>query len=153
MAERTSSTPLLPIPFVGHRSGFLRRTAVATLVTIVLVALCAGVYRSLPWAGVYLAAALWSLGFFAITPFIFKAMLFDRRTGRGRLLIALKLFWMSLMLLFGWWIGTLGLDRTLTGSALVAGVVTPLVVVTLRVLGAPRPARPAADQSTIGHRS
>ncbi len=123
-------------PFTGHKTRFIRRTITVTLITLGLVALTAGVYWSLAWAGWYLFAGAWSLVFFALTPLILKAFLSDGRPYLGLGLVGLKLLWLGLM--YG--AGTLaigsGLSGVLVAGAFFGGVTTPLVVVVLRVLGA-----------------
>jgi hypothetical protein len=122
------------LPFVGHRSPFIRRTVGATLLTLALVALNVAVYKSPMWAGWYLGAGLWALGFFALTPLIVKTLVFEGRAGAGLGLIALKLAWMGLLL--GVCVAGGSADAArLQYSALIAGVTTPLAVVTLRALG------------------
>jgi hypothetical protein len=106
------------------------------LVTSLLVALTVAVYWSPLWAGRYLFSGIWALVFFSLTPLIIKAFLFDGRSLRGLALLGLKLLWVGLMFVvcFNW---PLAEGREiLDGSALVAGVTTPLLVVTLRAIGA-----------------
>lgn len=105
------------------------------LLTVGLVAMTAAVYGYPRWGGYYLFAGVWMLTFLSLTPLILKAMMFDRRAGVGLGLIALKI------LLLGAMIGVLSFwsrreaSRLVLGTALAAGLVTPLLVVVLRVLG------------------
>ena len=123
-------------PFTGHKTRFIRRTITATLITLGLVALTAGVYWSLAWAGWYLFAGVWSLVFFALTPLILKAFLSDGRPFLGLGLVGLKLLWLGLMYGAGNLAIGSGLSGVLVAGAFFGGVTTPLVVVVLRVLGA-----------------
>jgi hypothetical protein len=124
------------MPFVGHKSQFVRRTAWAGVATLLVVALNVAVFKSPQWAGWYLLAGGWALVFFALTPLILKEMLFDRRAGRALGLIGLKLAWVGLMAGICW-IGASrpGASTAIFGTALIAGVTTPLAVVVLGALG------------------
>lgn len=127
--------PTMP-PFTALGSRFIRRTALGSLVTTALVALTAAVYWSPIWAARYLFTGFWALGFFALTPWILKAFMFDGRTLRGLALLGLKFIWMGLLLAvcFAW---PLAEGReVIDGTAIVAGITTPLFVVTLRAIGA-----------------
>ena len=115
---------------------FLKRTFKATLISIVLVVLISSTKMGGKWALDYGAVALWALVFFTLTPLIVKFMLLDERKGLGLLLILAKLGWVCSFgaLLLG--AGEDGPFWALSGSAAVAGVSTPLVVLVLRVAGA-----------------
>jgi hypothetical protein len=125
---------------------FLVRTAVATTVTAALVALFAAVYFDRSWAVRYLLTALWSLGFFGITPMIFKTILLEKRPLAGIGWILFKLLWVALMI---WMVSRWAAIARgpMLGSALIAGVTTPLLVAGLRLGGASmqtsKPAKPA----------
>ena len=122
-------------PFVALQSGFLRRTVAATLITTLLVATVAALKFDAGWGWRYLLTSVWVLVFFGLTAFILKALLFERKIVLGFVLLFVKFAWLlALMVLLGSWsklpVSTMGL-----ATAVVAGVSTPLVVVTLRVLG------------------
>ena len=123
------------IPVAGGAERFLKRTAVATVVTVLLVALFASVYVGGSWAARYLFAGLWALVFFALTPLIFKAMLFERKTVVGLAWIALKFLWLGVLFAVCYW-WALG-EQSTPGEAmaLVAGLTTPLAVAALRGIG------------------
>lgn len=115
---------------------FLKRTFFATLVTIAMVVFVSATYMGGEWALGYGAIALWSLVFFSMTPLILKFMLVEQRKGLGLLLIMAKLSWIFLL---GGALLVTGEDGPyweFPGSAAIAGVSTPLVVLMLRVAGA-----------------
>jgi hypothetical protein len=95
----------------------------------------AAAYGYLHWAGYYLFMGGWTLGFLTLTPLILKAMLFDRQPLVGLLLIGMKiiLLLVALVVLSHW--SRSEPSVKVLGTALVAGGVTPLVVVVLRALG------------------
>jgi len=139
------------MPFVGHKSQFVRRTAWASVATMLCVALIAASCKSPSWAGWYLLAGGWALVFFSLTPLILKEMLFDRRKGRALGLIGLKLAWMGLMTGICWaGASRPGASTAIFGTALVAGITTPLAVVVLRAFGTVIPSRPAQDAKSLG---
>lgn len=107
----------------------------STLVTLALVAGFAIAYGYPRWAGYYLAAGVWALVFLGLTPLVIKAMMFDRRPLLGLGLLAGKFVWLGAMfaLFLHWSRG--GASAKTLGSALIAGVTTPLLVVVLRALG------------------
>ena len=152
-AEATGKTGAPRPPFKVLGSSFLRRTALSSLVATLLVALTVAVYWSPLWAGRYLFSGIWALIFYSLkakrddksiislTPLILKAYLFDGRRWRGLILMGLKLLWMALLFaVCSYWPLAEG-QQALDGSALVAGVTTPLIVVVLRVLGTMTPDR------------
>lgn len=126
--SRAAARPWLSGPF-------LRRTALATLATLGLVAATAVVYwHAGAWAGRYLVAGAWSLVFFGLTPLILKSFLFDRSPAVGLALVGFKVIWMLLIVIIcqRWAAGgSLGVAQ---GSALLAGIVTPLAVACLRAI-------------------
>lgn len=107
----------------------------STLVTLLLVTGFAAAYGYARWAGYYIAAGVWSLVFLGLTPLVIKAMMFDRRPLLGLALLVAKFFWLGAMfaLFMHWSRG--GASARVLGSALIAGVTTPLLVVVLRALG------------------
>ena len=115
-------------------SRFFKRTALATLLTLALVGMMVAVYKSPIWAVYYVFAGIWSLVFLGLTPLIMKTFMYDRRPLVGLALIAAKLVWLgvgAMVCLYG----SSRLGNVLFGSALIAGISTPLVVLTLRALG------------------
>ena len=157
--QQTLPSPRPALPFVALESRFLRRTFWASVVTMVLVALNVAVYINPVWAGWYLVAGAWAMVFFTLTPLILKELLFDRRRGRAIWLVAAKLAWMGLMVGICMVGSRSEAGGKVFGTALVAGITTPLGVVLLRTLGAAM-SRPAAGQSkgqrpaeTLGSRS
>ena len=128
-------TGRLRFSFTAHKSSFIKRSILSTGITLGLVALTVAVYWSRAWAGWYLVSGVWAVVFFALTPLIIKALVFDRRLLAGLSLTALKLIWLGLMLGLCLYATRAGQDSTRLGSALLAGVSTPLVVVVLRALG------------------
>lgn len=133
--ERTGKSATPAIAFTALRTRFLRRTVTATVLTLVLVAMTATAYGYPRWGGYYLFMGLGTLLFLGLTPLVLKAMLFDRRPAVGLLLIGAKVILLLVMFvaLDAWSRREPG--RLLLGTALVAGGVTPLAVVVLRVLG------------------
>jgi hypothetical protein len=124
------------LPFQAFSSRFLKRTVAATFVTLALVAMTAAVYWSPAWAGYYLFAGSWTVVFLGLTPLIVKAFMFDRRPLRGLAYVAGKIAWLAVavLVLAHWSRGQA--SQLLFGTALVAGVTTPLLVILLRALGA-----------------
>lgn len=115
--------------------GFLRRTALATLVTSFLVALFGALNHSPVWGGRYLVFALWSIAFFACSAMIFKNLLFEKNRVGGMLWIAAKLFCLvALMVIPQVWPMD-GPEFRAHAFAMFAGVTTPMAVLVLRVLG------------------
>lgn len=113
----------------------MRRTGFAVLITAGLVALFSGVYYDMEWAGRYLFFALWALGFHALFPLIFKAMM-DRKRGLGMILIGLKVCMLAMILVvIEAWPFPEGPARRPQVLAMLIGVSTPLLVLMLRVLG------------------
>lgn len=103
--------------------------------TLALVAMTAAAYGYFRWAGYYLFMGGWTLGFLTLTPLILKAMMFDRQPLIGLLLIGMKIILLLLaFIVLGHWSRSEPSVKVL-GTALVAGAVTPLVVVVLRALG------------------
>lgn len=103
------------------------------------------------WGGYYLFMGVWSLGFLSLTPLILKAMLFDRQPLIGLVLIGMKiiLVLVAFIVLTHW--SRSEPSVKVLGSALVAGAVTPLAVVVLRVLGgATEPRSEATKPKTEG---
>ena len=140
----TTVQPVRP-PFVALQSAFLRRTVASTLITTLLVATVAALKFDAGWGWRYMQASLWVLIFFGLTALILKALLFERRMVLGFALMAVKFAWLFVLIaLFGHWTAQ-PLSMVALGSSVVAGIATPLVVVTLRVLGSfkfqPRAAR------------
>ena len=123
-------------PFTAWGSRFLRRTALATLATLILVTMTVTVYGIPAWAGYYLATGLWSLVFLALTPLIVKAIMFDRRPLAGLGLAAVKVVWLGLMLAFCLHWSAKAASPMVFKTALIAGVTTPLAVIVLRAVGA-----------------
>ncbi|MCH8332565.1 hypothetical protein IIC65_01415 [Candidatus Sumerlaeota bacterium] len=137
---------------------FLRRTAAATVATLLLVALIGSIY-SIAWGARYLAFSIWSLVFFSLTALILKSMMFDQNRVRGMLFVGLKVLWVMALISipFVWPIE--GADVRSHGIAMVAGITTPLGLVVLRALGflmeprrkglslAPRGAAPSTAKS------
>jgi hypothetical protein len=122
------------IPFIGHKSPFLRRTLWATFATLGLVALNAAVYVGPAWSGWYLLTGLWGVVFFCLTPLILK-QLFEGRHLQALLSGAAKFLWIGLLLAVCALRGD-SLSRDAFAWALVAGISTPLAVAVLRGLGA-----------------
>ncbi|HOR29208.1 MAG TPA: hypothetical protein PLS90_17095 [Candidatus Sumerlaeota bacterium] len=123
-------------PFTALRSAFLRRTAVAIGATACVVAALGAAGLGPRWGGQYFLAALWSTLFLALTPLIIKTMLFDRRMGLGVLLMGAKLGLMVVLYLTcRAWVGGEA-HRLQVMTAVLSGLVTPLLVVTLRAIGA-----------------
>lgn len=148
-----------PIKPRGLDWTFLRGTAVATVVALLLITLFSSVF-SIPWGARYFAFSIWSLVFFSLTALILKSLMFDQKRARGMLFVGLKVLWLMALLLmsFAWPIE--GADIRSHGIAMVAGITTPFAVVVLRALGfligaqrkglslAPRVAAPIAMQSS-----
>ena len=140
---------------VGARR-FLLRTGMAALITSLLVAAFAAVYFSRAWAGRYLASGAWALGFFTLTPLMLKAFLFDHNPFAGMAWLGAKLAAMALAL-YGItpWAGEV--RGPALGSALPAGVSTPLLVAGLRVAGRAlhivKPASATGAPRAVEHRS
>ena len=123
------------IPTSGGAARFLKRTAVATLITVLLVALFTSVYVGGAWAARYLFAGLWALVFFALTPMIFRAMITERKTVEGLVWIAIKFLWLGVLfaVCYRW---ALGAQTSMAEAmGLVAGLTTPLAVAALRGIG------------------
>lgn len=123
-------------PFQALSSRFLKRTVAATFVTLALVAMTAAVYWSPAWAGYYLVTGFWTVVFLGLTSLIIKAFLFDRRTLRGLAYVAGKIALLALALAVLIYWSPNQSNQILFGTALVAGVTTPLLVILLRALGA-----------------
>lgn len=124
------------LSFKGLDAPFLRRTVIATLVTLFLVALSARVYFNGGWAMRYFFSGVWTLMFLGLTPLILKAMIFDQNILLAFALIAAKLALIGVMIAVCiWWSGK-NANAVGFGSSLTAGVSTPLVVVVLRAIGA-----------------
>lgn len=115
--------------------GFLKRTALASVVTTLLVALFSAYYYSPAWGGRYLVFAVWALVFFSLTGVIFQQLAFSTRRAVGFIYIMAKLAWMAVMfvILMVW------PPNTEKGQAevvaMLLGVSTPLIVLVLRALG------------------
>lgn len=126
--------------FAGFTMPFLLRTARSTLITLGLVGAMAAVYlQNFTWAGLYVFCAVAALVFFGLTPLIVKSMLVDRRMLTGALLILMKIAWLGVIFaVLNYWTGLLDdVPRVQTGSAMIAGITTPLIVLVLRALGRP----------------
>lgn len=148
-----------PIRPKGLDWTFLRRTAAATVVISLLIALFSSVYYSMAWGGRYLAFSIWSLVFFSLTALILKSLMLDQNRVRGMVFVGLKVLWVMALISipFVWPIE--GADVRSHGIAMVAGITTPLGVVVLRALGflmeprrkglslAPRGAAPSTAKS------
>lgn len=123
--------------FKGLDAPFLRRTAVAALVALALVALNAAVYFDRAWAGRYLFAGVWTLLFLGLTPLILKELLFaPQRLLRAFGLVGVKLALIAVMIAAClYWTRPGAATPAGFGSSLAAGVSTPLVVLVLRAIG------------------
>lgn len=153
--QPTPAPPPRP-PFTGLRSRFIKRTVLAALATLGLVAMTVAVYGHPAWGLIYLATGVWSLLFLALTPLIIKAFAFDRKPLRGILLIVLKIAWLALM-----FVSCLALSHSRVAglviqTALIAGITTPLAVVALRAAGGAQEQRAGeankkADAGPMGH--
>jgi hypothetical protein len=74
-------------------------------------------------------------------------MMFDRRPALGLALIAFKFCWLGLVFwAFVHW-NRAGASARLPGSALIAGVTTPLAVIVLRAMGGALTPPPGATDS------
>lgn len=125
-------------PGPAATAGFLKRSVISSAAVILMVALFAYVSFDRIWALHYLMFGFWSLGFFGLSGFLIKAMMFDRRPLKGFAFIAGKFL---LLALAGVYLanaapegGERGLNRMLFGT--LAGMLTPLAVVVLRAVGA-----------------
>lgn len=135
MTELNTSRPSAPSAPLGIEWAFLRRTGIATVVTVLLIALFSALYYDLAWAGRYLFFGLWSITFFASSAMIFKTMLFERRRALGFVFIALKIATLvaaALVLMF--WRVPEQLVRA-HSLAMLFGILTPFTVLILRTLG------------------
>jgi hypothetical protein len=138
----TTTTPQVNVrprrarpPFVALEGGFLRRSALASIVAALVVASMAALYFDPLWGWQYLLTALWALVFYTLTPLILKALMFDGRTLLGLGLMVGKLIWMGLIfwVISGW--ATAGDSRGVVVTGVLAGILTPLAVVSLRLIG------------------
>ncbi len=135
MTESNTAQPSAPAVPLGIEWAFLRRTGIATVATVLLIALFSAVYYDLAWAARYVFFGLWSITFFASSAMIFKYMLFERRRALGFASIALKLATLvvaALVLLF--WRVPEQLVRA-HSLAMLFGILTPFIVLILRTLG------------------
>jgi hypothetical protein len=122
-------------PFVAFPSPFLRRTVLAILATLGMVASVSAVYFDPGWAMIYLISGSWALLSFGLTPFLFKYLLFEKRIVPGLALIFFKLALVAALIgLLALWSRS-GMNGARMAGALVAGITTPLAVVTLRAVG------------------
>lgn len=114
---------------------FLRRTALATVITSVTVALFTAVYYSMTWGARYLIFALWSMTFFSFTALIIKYFVVRASRIMGLLFMVGKLACLGLMvgLLMVWPPNESELRSQ--GLAMILGIGTPFIVLILRVLG------------------
>ncbi len=143
MTETINSSAQDGPAFKGLEAPFLRRTAIATLLTLALVFLNAWVYFDRGWAYRYLFTGIWTLLFLGLTPLILKEMLFTRRVLHAFALIGAKLLLLALMVAaFVVWSKAKPGAASL-GSSLTAGVSTPLVVIVLRAIGSQMKSTPA----------
>jgi len=71
-----------------------------------------------------------------LTPLIVKALVFDRRRMLGLALLAGKLAWAAMFIIVCWHWSRGETHPVRLGSALLAGVTTPFVVLVLRAVGA-----------------
>ena len=133
MQTETSSEKSSPAAALDW--AFLRRTALATLITSGIVALFASVYFSMAWGARYLVFALWSMAFFSFTALIIKYFVVRANRVMGLLFMAGKLACLGLMvgLLMAWPINESEVRSQ--GVAMVLGIGTPFMVLVLRVLG------------------
>jgi hypothetical protein len=132
MTDPDNRAPTGAPPFLALQSPFLRRSVRSTLVTLALVGMTVAVYWSRGWAIQYVASGLWTLGFLILTPLVMKALMFDGRPLTGLGLLMLKIGWLGLAVA----LAVAGREQWVWRPlALVAGVTTPLAVLTLRALG------------------
>lgn len=117
-------------------AGFIRRTIVATLVTLALVGLNVGVYGGMRAGALYLLSGLWALIFFSLTPLVFKVWVFEGRRWSGIGLLSLKMTWFLLLVPLIMFFGVGEEDDIGAGLTMAGGVITPLLVLTFRALGA-----------------
>jgi len=118
---------------------FLRRTAWATVITIMLVSACAAAYYDPFWSLRYALIGFWSIGFFTLTALIFKNLLFDGRAFTGIMLTILKIASLGAIFAINFylWPVTDESGKSLPGHALALtlGLITPFAVFVLRLMG------------------
>lgn len=136
MPGTDAGKPTSSIPFVLFGEAMLKRTAWATAVTIVIVASVAAARFSSRWGLVYLLSGFWALVFFGLSAMIFKSLLFEKRRLAGLGWVAAKIGWFAVLFALMLYIRT-GNDHEirLAAVAVLAGVVTPLVVAVLKAAG------------------
>ncbi len=118
---------------------FLRRTALSTLVTMLLVSLFTGGYAAPALGARYFLFAFWSLTFFSLTALIFRHLLFGGDKVLGLLFVVGKLASLAglFLILLEWPLPEVGGHPERSHMiAMIAGIGTPLAVVFLRVIGA-----------------
>jgi hypothetical protein len=122
-------------PFTGLQSRFIKRTVLATLVSLALVAMTAISYNHPAWGVIYLSSGLWALGYLGLTTLIIKSFLFDRNAPLGLILAVGKIILLGLMLVFCVQLSRSAIAGLVFKTALIAGITTPLAVVSLRAVG------------------
>jgi hypothetical protein len=125
-----------PSPIPGLSWGFLRRTAISTLISSSLIALLVAYYGAMDLGARYLLFSIWALAFFATTALIFRNLLFreNRLMGLAAVVAKLGLLGVIYYVLWAWPIPGKGIADA-HGIAMLAGLTTPMVVLVLRVLG------------------
>lgn len=118
---------------------FLKRTAWATVLTVMIVGLCASAYYDSLWALRYSLTGLWAIGFFALTALIFRNLLFQGQPIKGIFYVVLKIVSLAVIfaLNFYFW-PVVGADgKAIPGHtlALTLGLITPFFVFVLRLFG------------------
>jgi hypothetical protein len=131
------------IEFVGLRATYLRRTAIATVITLLLVAMTVAAYApgGWAWAGRYLTVGFWSMAFFGLIAPIFKALLFDRRVGRGLMLIGAKIVLLGALFVLCLHWSRSGINSLALATSVIGGILTLQAVIVLRAVGAMMQAR------------
>lgn len=118
---------------------FLRRTAWATVFTVMIAALCASAYYDSFWALRYAVTGLWAIGFFSLTALIFQNLLFDGQAIKGILYTFLKIASLGFIFAvnFYFWPVVDAEGNAIPGHtlALTLGLITPFVVFVLRLFG------------------
>ena len=135
MTETDKPQPLSGLEHPALDWDFLRRTAIATVVASVLVALFSAVYFSPLWAGRYVVCSLWAIMFFSLSALIFKYLLFEPNKPLGIVLIVLKIAALAgLYVAFTAW-PIQDATRNLEVSGIITGITMPFIVLILRVIG------------------
>lgn len=122
-------------PFTGLKSRDLKRALAATAVVLVLVAAWALKLGYHAWAAAYLFAGVWVTAFLTLTPLIIKAFMFDRRPLAGLVYGAGKLVLLAILVIVLSRITGSPRGQLVSGTAVIAGLTTPLLVVTLMAVG------------------